>query len=389
MQEQGATGSNRSLHDIMHQALPVDRNTREGNLRRRVKTEMKAEPGDGLMRGGRNKSKSAAEVKLERTSSQPILNSHHCDMVDLTTPPREPKKEPDSLSSRDSLNKQCNRHVESEVTPATPEPSGVRRLRMHFAKKSVMRRKRRQEAVAPLLAKAPKVSSDDSSLASRILSERNAAKTQAQKVEKPKEPTVPCLVIREAQLSDVVDRKCILQTYRVSKVKDLWNLHLILSTCNGSALSLVGKCQLVSSVKVDNPKQVHGFANHRHWLARLKEGLGVYRWKISDLEMMNPPLPMRAVAQKFRNRHFHMNPQAFSDGMQIPVPKTCSLYSTAGFFIKLLSTTDYQQLKETAESLDGYRLRVGTTCSGSDIGITALKSLLKEINREFKAHGLE
>ena len=107
-------------------------------------------------------------------------------------------------------------------------------------------------------------------------------------------------------------------------------------------------------------------------------------WKISDLVVNQPPGFVRVTTQKFRNRHFYMDPAALDSG-ELAVPKRCSLYSTADFFIRSLTSSDYTQLKETAMSLNGCRVRVGTTCSGSDIGIIALKSLLRAINKEFNA----
>ena len=68
-------------------------------------------------------------------------------------------------------------------------------------------------------------------------------------------------------------------------------------------------------------------------------------------------------------------------------PASMSLYSTSSFFIRLLSTADYSKLRETAHNLDGYKLRVSTTCSGSDVGIIAIKSVLRAMNKEFGATG--
>ena len=49
----------------------------------------------------------------------------------------------------------------------------------------------------------------------------------------------------------------------------------------------------------------------------------------------------------------------------------------------LLSISQYQHLKRVALELDGTDLRIGTTCSGSDICIVAIHGLMEAINAEF------
>ena len=96
------------------------------------------------------------------------------------------------------------------------------------------------------------------------------------------------------------------------------------------------------------------------------------------------PSQVRLTKQKFRNRHFYMPLSQLKAGITIPPPAELSLYSTSEFFLRLLSPDQYKLLRKTAFNLHGRKLRVGTTCSGSDIGVTAIKSILKKINREFR-----
>ena len=100
----------------------------------------------------------------------------------------------------------------------------------------------------------------------------------------------------------------------------------------------------------------------------------MFLWEFSCVEVV-PERQIRLTYQKFRNR--------LAQGACVDPPKGPSLYHTADFFMKLLSAADYQRLRATVMALDGCSIRVGTTCSGSDIGITAVKSLLVEINRTF------
>ena len=108
----------------------------------------------------------------------------------------------------------------------------------------------------------------------------------------------------------------------------------------------------------------------------------MFLWEFSCVEVV-PERQIRLTYQKFRNRLFVMPKSHFEQGACVDPPKGPSLYHTADFFMKLLSAADYQRLRATVMALDGCSIRVGTTCSGSDIGITAVKSLLLEINRTF------
>ena len=60
-----------------------------------------------------------------------------------------------------------------------------------------------------------------------------------------------------------------------------------------------------------------------------------------------------------------------------------SLYATSAWFVRLLRISQYQHLKRVALELDGTDLRIGTTCSGSDICIVAIHGLMEAINAEF------
>ena len=120
------------------------------------------------------------------------------------------------------------------------------------------------------------------------------------------------------------------------------------------------------------------------WKQRLKERLPVHLWSFSDVTQLDEELQVRVTKMKYRNRHFTMPMSQLLAGITVDPPREPSLYQTSGFFLKLLGESDYRLLQETAHALNGRKLRVGTTCSGSDIGITAVKSMLVKINREFQ-----
>lgn len=128
-------------------------------------------------------------------------------------------------------------------------------------------------------------------------------------------------------------------------------------------------------------------ASATYWKGKLSEGAQVYRWQFNRVLAGEkiPPQPIRLTYHKYRNRHFMMDKEQLQAGIQAEVPKRLSLYSTSGYFLELLRPADYNRLKASAENLNGFRLRVGTTCSGTDVGVVAVRAMLAELNREFQA----
>lgn len=121
---------------------------------------------------------------------------------------------------------------------------------------------------------------------------------------------------------------------------------------------------------------------------RLRNGLSCYSWTLDNVTEVEPT-PVRNTKSKIRNRHFKMPIAWLQSGIDIEPPSEPSLYCTSYFFLKLLSKEQYKLLERTARALDGRKLRIGTTCSGCDIGVTAVKSVLKMINREFSVSCLQ
>lgn len=140
----------------------------------------------------------------------------------------------------------------------------------------------------------------------------------------------------------------------------------------------VVKCTAVTRRR-DLPKHL----GTKHWIDRLKDSKAVFLWKLEDVETV-PERPVRLTFQKYRARHFLMSRAQLENGMKIDLPSRLSLHSTSGFFLKLLGARDLQLLGKTATVLNGHKIRIGTTCSGSDIGVTAVKTILLEINRYFR-----
>ena len=333
--------------------------------------------------------------------------------VDLTSSPEmkesmvaQRKRKHKEQQPTDTTNTLCPHGKKPKTEPTTPRaaktPPGIRKLLKHFAGQSVQRLQRRREVVNALTAASPDPSPEDISLPSRILDElqtksdsrkasaedeKNAEEEEEKNEHKQKQAA--CILLRDEQLSFLQQHGCLLQTYTVD-CKKIQELNLILSEDSGSKSILVGTCQVATSVPLHLLKHLPArYPQVEAWKRRWKNGLSIYIWKITKLQIRPSPVPLRLTHSKHRNRHFFMEKEILENGFAIDVPSSMSLHSTSGFFLKLLSPKDYSRLRETAQNLNGYKLRVGTTCSGSEVGIVAVKSVLRAINREFNDTGLK
>ena len=97
---------------------------------------------------------------------------------------------------------------------------------------------------------------------------------------------------------------------------------------------------------------------------------------------LDEPITIRFASTKYRNRHFLCPRKQLFGIADLPIPEP-SLFSTSEFFINLLSVKHQQRLREVALALDGRTIRLGTTCSGSDICSVAMESMIKQINLVF------
>lgn len=199
--------------------------------------------------------------------------------------------------------------------------------------------------------------------------------------------SVKCIMIREGQLNTMKQHCVYAQTYNFkldSKKPNL--LTVILSQNNGSSSVIVGNVQLQECTQITKILDIPTCLDQLdYWKNRLRDGLPVYIWRLSNLEFLNDPYPVRLTCQKFRNRHFTMDSKSLELGQPSMAPEAMSLFYTSHFFINLLSRKDCNKLKDVAQALNGCVIRVGTTCSGSDIGITAIRSVLKALNHAFQA----
>lgn len=75
----------------------------------------------------------------------------------------------------------------------------------------------------------------------------------------------------------------------------------------------------------------------------------------------------------------------------LPAPDTSgnvaelSLTSTAKHFVSKLSDSDRKQLQSTLQGLNGKCIKVGTTCSGTDVAIPVLECTFRALCEMFQA----
>ena len=122
--------------------------------------------------------------------------------------------------------------------------------------------------------------------------------------------------------------------------------------------------------------------DRKYWQDRVRNRQPVFAWRIDAVHELDEPITIRFASPRYRNRHFLCPRRQLFGIADLPVPEP-SLYSTSAFFINLLSVRQQQRLREVALALDGRTIRMGSTCSGSDICSIAMESMIKEVNMIF------
>lgn len=116
----------------------------------------------------------------------------------------------------------------------------------------------------------------------------------------------------------------------------------------------------------------------------MKKNKTAWFWTIDTLETFPKPLAVGFLdlAPRFRNRPFQMS----VDGLDVKIPEKLpakhNLQETAAYFCQMLSAEHQKLLVSTFKKMAQKRkiIRVGTTCSGSDICVVVLRETLKWFN---------
>ena len=107
----------------------------------------------------------------------------------------------------------------------------------------------------------------------------------------------------------------------------------------------------------------------------------VWKWTLSDLAVYEVPQTFRffEVAPRFHHKPFRMPAQVEVQTTQ--PPSQMDLHHTAGFFLEQMGLDRFQVLEYHLGTLskDG-AIRIGTTCSGTDVCIRVLEHTLRVLN---------
>lgn len=110
----------------------------------------------------------------------------------------------------------------------------------------------------------------------------------------------------------------------------------------------------------------------------VEEEKKLYEWKFAEVHEFHVPTVLDSAT---KGRH----PQVAASVLKqckVVVPDM-SLESTAEYFVSRLTPTDRDALKSTMELLDGKSIRVGSTCSGTDIIVPVMSCTFKTLTRLF------
>lgn len=117
-------------------------------------------------------------------------------------------------------------------------------------------------------------------------------------------------------------------------------------------------------------------------LQKLKGNKSLWLWKLSAVDEFETPHACKflELAPRFRNRPFHMSKAELASTAPASIPRRLHLLDTGRFFVDLLSEERRQALDDLLRGLNKQVIRVGTTCSGTDVCVKALKELVNTFN---------
>ena len=102
------------------------------------------------------------------------------------------------------------------------------------------------------------------------------------------------------------------------------------------------------------------------------------------VERFAVPMSISMSEKHKRNRCFTLQSNQLGSFVERSPPDMC-YESTCEWFVNSLCPDDFQRLSDTVRHLHGCRLKVGTTCSGTDIAIPVIKGTMSYLSRRFKA----
>lgn len=83
-----------------------------------------------------------------------------------------------------------------------------------------------------------------------------------------------------------------------------------------------------------------------------------------------------------RGRHLTVHPMDIKPTNQCHIP-SLGLESTADFFVDRLTSREQGMLEATLKTLDGKCIRLGSTCSGTDVIKPVMECTFRALNKRF------
>lgn len=104
-----------------------------------------------------------------------------------------------------------------------------------------------------------------------------------------------------------------------------------------------------------------------------------YLWNIKAVNVFDEQSQISFVSQKYKNRLFTM-PKASLCHHALSPPANLNLKDTCSYFLNMCTPEQRRAISAQVQRLSDVSIRVGTTCSGSDIGITVLRQTISHLN---------
>jgi hypothetical protein len=151
-----------------------------------------------------------------------------------------------------------------------------------------------------------------------------------------------------------------------------------------------GKAEVRTQKRISTMSELRGCTSFRQdgrevselWKKRLiKEKKSLYLWEMIGVKRFEKPMKIRGKLY-FKSCKIPLSRLVSQDDLIIPSP---NLKETAMYFMNLLSAEDQQRLKETMDHLDTCVVKVGSTCSGTDIAVSVIKATIAAFAEHFQA----
>ena len=110
----------------------------------------------------------------------------------------------------------------------------------------------------------------------------------------------------------------------------------------------------------------------------VQQGKKLFLWKLDKVDRFGTAM---SIANR-RGRHLMVHSMDIKPTNQCHIPSH-RLESTADFFVDRLTSREKAMLEATLKRLDGKCIRLGSTCSGTDIIKPVMECTFRALNKRF------